>query len=87
MRVTMKKLLVLPAMALTFGLVACESNPTAPALEVPAAPAASLVGLGVKIGQDTTVIGSDSTGFEIEVMHAFPPPPPPPPSGYLPGWP
>ena len=34
MRRTMKKLLMLPVLALTVGLVACESNPTAPALRV-----------------------------------------------------
>jgi hypothetical protein len=79
MRRTMKKLLLLPVMALTFGMVACESNPTAPALQAPAAPSADLRGLGLVIEKDSLVI-------EFEAMGALPPPPPPK-GGYDLGWP
>ena len=78
MRRTMKKLLMLPVLALTAGLVACESNPAAPALEAPNAPSASLFGeVGVGITRDTTE-------FEMEIMGA---PLPPPPGKYDVVWP
>ena len=82
MQRTTKKLLMLPVLALTFGMVACESSLKAPALEAPSAPASRL--LGGRIGGDTIVIDRDSLEFEFEAMGAFPPPPPP---KYELGWP
>jgi hypothetical protein len=78
MQRTMKKLLMIPVLALTVGLVACESNPTAPALQAPAAPSANLVrDLG-------GVIGRDTTDLEAFIMGA---PLPPPPGKYDLLWP
>ena len=79
MRRTMKKLLMLPVLALTAGLVACESNPTAPALQAPAAPSASLLG---NVGG---LILPDSLDLGAEIMSA--PVLPPPPGKYDVMWP
>ena len=69
----MKKLLMLPALALTFGMVACESNPTAPALRAPGAANAD------RFAEVGALIEADSMGFEIEVLSAPVLPPPPDP--------
>ena len=81
MRRTMKKMLLLPALALTFGMVACESNPTAPALSAPSAASANRF---VDVGE---LIERDSVGFEVEIMGAPMLPPPPDPNKYGIVWP
>ena len=79
MRRTMKKLLMLPVLALTAGLVACESNPAAPALQAPGAPSAKL------FGEAGLVIERDTIEGEVQIMSA--PLLPPPPGKYDVVWP